>query len=176
MAKINRYGIFFILVIVAQLTGCGRTLVYQQTDFNPKDIDVITVFPLLDARQHVFAYDDFEEETEDIQLMILKRLKKKGYTFKVLNDTSTLGNIQPQMIPFLESERVRKIGPNDAHWILVPTVSALRTFGAVTPSYGEITCYIYNKYTGELVWEGSGNDVLLVRATRALMSDFPSNK
>ena len=178
MGQIEKYKIFLIVVVVFQLVGCAPklTLVYHREDFKPNNIDVITVFPVLDARRHVFVNDNFEEETEKIQELILKKLKKKGYPTKVINDTNAMGDIQPTMIPFLDSDRIREIGPSDANWILLPTVVALKTFMGATSKSGEIVCYLYEKRTGKLVWEGSGWSTDLLGAAKGLMSDLPSNK
>lgn len=179
MSQINRYSIFLAIVAVFQLVGCAPkfTLVYNQEDFKPNDIDVITVFPILDARRQVFVNDNYEEETEPIQELIVEKLKEKRYEIKVINDTNSMGNIQPTMIPFLDSDRIREIGPSDATWILLPTVSALKTFTGATYKEGELVCYLYEKRAGKLVWEGRGSSFSDLRdATKILMKDFPSNK
>jgi len=165
MIQIKKYRKFLIIIALFQVVGClptKHTLVYHQQDFNPNDIDVITVFPIitaspmLDAQSQAFA--------KDFQSLLLEELKKKGYTFNILNNTDTLGNIQPTMIPFLDSGRIREIGPNDAQWILMPTAID-----------GDVVCYLYQKATGKLMWEGSVSAINQREGIKVLMKRFPSN-
>lgn len=114
----------------------------------------------------------------------MENLKKKGYACEAIDDTNALGNIQPTQIPFLDTSRISKIGPIDANWILVPVVIELLTGQVgITRNYAEIVCYLYEKPTGKLIWEGrayfggplrkTGN---LHGAINKLMKEFPSNK
>lgn len=180
MTKIYKYKIIFIVIALCQF-GCASssyTLVYHQKDFKPHNLDVITVLPVVDARQQVFEKTNFEEETEEIQELIIKKLKKKGYACKAIYDANAMGNILPTQIPFLDASRISKIGPGDANWILLPVVIALKPFMGATTKQSEIVFYLFEKPTGELVWEGSGrlfkNDML--GATKKLLHDFPSKK
>lgn len=176
MAKIYKYIIFFIVITLFQ-SGCLKnTLIYHTKNFEPHAIDVITVLPVLDARRQVYASVDFEKETKKIQKLIVKRLKKKNYTLKVIGDTNAMGNIQPTQIPFLDADRISKIGPNDSNWILVPVVTALKNFMGANTKHAEIVCYLFEKRTGKLVWEGSGYYPELRGATKNVMRNFPSNK
>jgi len=176
MAKIYKYIIFFIIITLFQFGCVKKTLVYHTKNFEPRALDVITVLPVLDARRQVYANVDFEKETKKIQKRIVKRLKKKKYALKVIGDTNAMGDIQPTQIPFLDADRISKIGHNDSNWILVPVVTALQTFTGASSKHAEIVCYLFEKRTGKLVWEGSGRGAELIGATKNIMRDFPSNK
>lgn len=170
--------IILLIVVAALPFGCAPkfNLIYQQKDFKPDGIDVITVLPILDARRQVYSNYTFEDETGRMQALIVEKLEDKGYTPKPLDDTIALGNIHPTQIPFLDAGRVKKIGPSDANWILVPTVCELKTYTGATTKIAEIVCYLFEKQTGKLVWEGSGRSTELRAATKGLMNTFPSNK
>jgi len=176
MTNKKALALFAVILLCVALSGCAPkfNLVYQQKDFKPDDIDVITVLPILDARRQVYSNYTFEDETGKMQGLIVEKLEKKGYTPKPLDDTSALGNIHPTQIPFLDAVRVKKIGPSNANWILVPTVCELKTYAGATTKIAEIVCYLFEKRTGKLVWEGSGRSTDLRPATKGLMNTFPS--
>lgn len=177
MANIDKYKILFIVIVLCQF-GCANmfTLVYHQKDFKPNNLDVITVLPVADARRQVFEKGNFEKEIEGLQQLIVKKLDKKGYTYKVVTGTNAMGNIHPTQVPFLDAERISKIGPSEANWILLPVVLEYHPFWDAEFKYAEIACYLFEKPTGELVWEGSARYKNLKGATKKLMKEFPSKK
>lgn len=187
MAMIYKYKILFIVMLLCQLGCANYTLVYHQKDFKLQSLDNITILPLVDARRVVEQKISFEEEIEEIQELIVKKLKKKGYVCKAIIDTNFVENIQPAGIPFLDAKSIRNIGPIDAKYILLPVVVELVTAenAYLTRSKGrpvvvvraEMVCYLFEKPTGKLVWEGNAIfNKDLHGAIKKLMKEFPSKK
>lgn len=170
MAKILKNKMLLIIVVLCQFGCVTRTLVYQQKDFKPHNLNSIAVLPVIDDRIEVLEKINFEEETEKIQPLIVKKLKKKGYVSEMVDDTNAIGNIQPAQIPFLDARRIRKIGPSDANWVLLPVVYAANGYAI------GVICYLYEKQIGKLIWEGSAYHSKPKKVIKLLMKKFPSKK
>ena len=169
-----QHKIILLTISIFQLAGCANTeLVYHTRDFNSQEIDIITILPVLDARLESFVEDDFSEETEEFQSIILDELEDSGYTVNAVSDPEILENISPSQVPFLSADQVRKIDLINTSWLLLPVVIGLQTYNGVIPGFGEIVFYLFEKHSGKLVWEGSSTDSYLEGATEGLIDEFP---
>ncbi len=175
--------VLFIAIALCQF-GCLpwrlSPLVYFQEDFKADNVDSITVLPLTDARRPEQDTGlDYDKECEGVQELLREKLKEKGYTVKDFGGEDALGNIQPGQIPFLDADRIREIGPDDARWVLLPTVTRFGYDLFGTPT-AEIVCYLYEKPTGKLGWEGSVTSDKgkgpMKQAVELLMVEFPFRK
>ncbi len=170
MAKILRNKMLLVIIVLCQFGCVTHTVVYQQKDFKPHNLGSIAVLPVIDDRIEVLEKFDFEEETEGIQPLIVKKLKKKGYVSEAVDDANAIGNIQPAQIPFLDAGSISDIGPIDANYILLPVVNIANSACVA------FICYLYEKQTGELIWEGSGYHDKSNKAIKVLMKEFPSKE
>ncbi len=174
LVMINRCKLLLITISIFQLFGCANsTLVYHKTDFSSQEIDIISVLPLLDARRRAFSEDNYSEETEEIQSIIVEELEDKDYTVKVVSKSDFRENINPTQIPFMNADQIRKIDLVDTSWLLLPTVTGLQTFTGTLLGYGETVFYLFEKRSGKLVWEGSSIDGDLDDAIEDLIDEFP---
>lgn len=203
--KVSSYLIFFALIALFQI-GCSQrsfittgqkilriymktdVVIYQHKDFRPQSPDVITVLPVVDGRLIVKQGDDFEKETRGLQELIAATLKKKRYDCEVSDNANAMGGIHPSQIPFLDASHISEIGPGDSGWILVPVVNDFfRIYGApmgaamlvkytALPTHPDITCYLFEKRSGKLMWEGNATYLELKTAAQDLMHSFPAKE
>jgi hypothetical protein len=173
----KKLGTVLVIFALLMMVSCvENTNVYHHHSFSPPSVDAIAVFPVLDARRVVYVDGRFPEKSMNIQQIISKSLAKKGYNSLLFSDVTTVEDLRPSMIPFMGPDQIRKIGSSDTKWILVPTVVELGTSGIDGPKSCEIVCYLYDKSSGMLIWEGSAMTNDLEKSCDTLMGAFPSRK
>ncbi len=170
MNRKYHYQLFCVLLVFLCFACTPKpTLVYHHKDFSYQELDVITILPMIDARNVVVTNpeaDEMDEDIESYRQMIAEGLNKKEYKTRVVDDPNTIGDILPAQIPFLDASQISEIGPKDARWILLPV--------AVSDRPPDVICYLFDKTRGKLMWEGSGHSGNLEWAFKGVLHRFPN--
>lgn len=133
----------------------GKATIDHQESLDSTRIDKITILEVADGRNQVHENIDFEKETSMIQSLMIACLKQKGYECAALKDRSAMA-MSAQQVPFAESSQIRKMGPEEAQWVMVPIVENLnKTKGS--GSNCTLSCYLFDKSAGRLAWENSAS-------------------
>ncbi|MBF0121529.1 MAG: hypothetical protein HQK79_22085 [Desulfobacterales bacterium] len=180
-------------LLFSLFSGCG-TLKIIETDakfkhplFAKMGIQTITVLPVLDQRIEKTLDTKL---TENIHPVMERELKKKGYKVNLLTDPTYISSINYNTISSLSTSWVKSLGPNSVEWIMLIVVKKL--YRTMMPfigarGYADLSGYIYNKNTGEKIWESEGHgeyadglivaylvdDIALQNATTNLTQSIP---
>ncbi len=149
--------------------GCSTNwLVYQTRDINSKEIDIVYIFPVMDARQVHYRNVNFLNKTSGVQGIIATSLKNKGYESIVVPEAF---DFSIEQLYFAEKEFIQKLGPSDARWVVVPCIESL--FRVSTANYTDINLLLFDKKTMQLIWESKAFGTTVSAATSKAASFFP---
>ncbi len=172
-----------MLLVFLGLTGCApkTVLVYKQKSLDLNKIGRIAVLPPVDGRRRVQRQEDFARKTKKLQEGIVKRLNRKRYDCEARSDPDSLTYISAAQIPFADGSVIRKIKSDGTRWILIPVVYDIFNYGVTVKrssavSYAEISCYLFDKQSGKLVWDGSASGYSINNAVGNLFSKIPKRK
>lgn len=154
MRQALKYGLMALL-----LTGiCCVECAAKKKPKEPPDpkfmaIENISVLPLVDSRVGKKA----DVNLDKLQASAVNALKKKRYPVTAVTTTGEAGQIVEEDLQGAQPEWTKKLGPADSRWVMVVClgdVMTKMTFGST--GNAEVSGYLFDKQTGELVWKGKG--------------------
>jgi hypothetical protein len=144
--------------------GCAtpKPPTYQSSSFNTSSIDEIVVLSVIDARidkKKNFKWDKMlPNPTKD-------KLKGKGYRARVVLDSSLVSSITQEAVGKADPDWIRSLGPADARWIYVWSVTdvshkvvtvdspELAPLGFWGPSgHAGMAAILFDKQNGTIAW------------------------
>ncbi|MEE8327840.1 MAG: hypothetical protein V3R32_03500 [Nitrosomonadaceae bacterium] len=184
--------IFGVIIIV--LSGCAATKPVQRdaTFKHPlieeMGIQKITLLPIVDHRVDKSLNTDLNDAGGQA---IKKVVEKRGFAISIVTDQSYINGISPSDIAESSQSWVKSLGPQGSRWVLLVVVKKLYrriTFGAI--AHAELVGYLYDRNTGEKIWEGAGkgksaagilgapfvDDHALELAAKSLAQGLPVNR
>jgi len=159
-----------VCVVVSFAGGCQPTAKYMQPGFDPKQIDRVVVLPFIDHRDKPDPADNFNEVTLVGGDFLVRKLRfLKGYRAAYSSNVGAAGGYDASHLPALPDDKkkpvtvdrewVKRLGPPEARWVLVPVLDSLT--GAYLVVYGgfdaTVTIYLFDKRSGDLVWANPGS-------------------
>jgi hypothetical protein len=168
--KQNVLCLLFACAIPFIFTGCAtpKPPTYQNPAFSTSSIDEITVLSVIDARvdkKKKFKWDKMlPNPTKD-------KLKGKGYKARVILDPALVSGITQQAVERADPEWIKSLGPPDAHWIFVWSVTDVAHQVVTTDSAAEavflglwgpsgqagMAAVLFDKQEGSIVWRNDAH-------------------
>jgi hypothetical protein len=145
--KLQRFGLMFLLL--AAICAAKK----QPADPKFLAIENLSVLPLIDAR----AGKKADINVEHVQESVVKTLTRKHYSVTAASSAGDAGQIVEEDLQGAQPAFIKKLGPTEARWVLViclQDVASKVTFGST--GNAEISGYLFDKNSGELVWSGKG--------------------
>lgn len=178
MARFTKQFITGILglTILSIVGGCApvMSLTYAHRDFESLEIEKITILPILDERRRINPEDkDFPEVLDTVEMQIVERLKKLGYTVSSSHDYGSLGTPSKEQIVFSDSEFIAQIGPSDARWLLVPIMDDYFSSPNYYATRREMTVFLFDKEQRRLVLESSAMSPDMKTVVKKIIGAFP---
>ena len=173
------YGHLMIGIAVAMtLPACTKwVVIYQNPSFDARSMDRIEVTPVVDGRRRVVEKANYDKAVKPLQQRIAKLLKKRGYDSVLATHFGTRGALDADQIAFADPDTIRQLGTGQTPWVFVPVVDDyFKIGGMVSTTTSEMTAYLFNRSTGELVWEGSGMKKELKEAITDVINQLPKRK
>jgi hypothetical protein len=140
---------------------------YQNPSFNTSSIDEIAVLSVIDARvdkKKNFKWDKMLPNPTK------NKLKGKGYRARVVLDPSLVSGINQEAIDRADPSWIRSLGPPDARWIYVWSVTdvshkvvtvdspALAPLGFWGPSgQAGMAAILFDKQNGTIAWRNEAH-------------------
>lgn len=143
-----------LTLVVALLAGCAtlpvRTPVFQAANFNPAQVDKITLLPVLDLRQGKRLKLNLDAT---VRKSAAGTLKQRGYQVRI-NDTISLpANLTAVDLQNPPAAMFRVLAPLEGRWAMIFAVHDVRqkvTFGST--GNAEISAYLFDLRAARLVW------------------------
>lgn len=157
-------GLGTILILTS---GCVTTK-YKNPLFKPNDIERIVILPFMDNRKSMDPDHDILSFCSDSEAMIFSELKfEKHYRTLGSSNIGQVDEYSPAHLPredpgatdshavdplTVDTEWVKRLGPAQAKWVLVPVVEDVKRFNVLIRkgAEAEVSLYLFNKETGEL--------------------------
>jgi hypothetical protein len=146
-----------LMAVVLCLAGCTlppKQPIFQDTSFNPVDVDQIVVLPAVDLRPDKSVDMDV---TKSVAEAAESTLRSRKYKCAVAKDAKPPDVVSEDDLKKPRSEWVQSLGPSGARWIMAAAVHDLTkkiTFGA--SANAEVSTYLYDKQSGKCVWHDKG--------------------
>lgn len=117
-------------------------------------IENISVLPVLDAR----AGDKKKVNVGDIQSTVTNLLnKKKHYPASAAGNWGEAGQVAVEDLENPVPSYIKKLGPMEARWVMVVCLDDVNSkMGFGSTGNAELSGYLFDKETGELIWKGKG--------------------
>src|SRR5271157_2843517 len=118
-------------------------------------IQNILVLPMVDSR----VGEKVSVNMDKLQATAVSVLARKRYPVTWTSTIGEVGQLVEEDFENVKPEWVKKLGPPSARWVMV---ACLRDFVSKwTMTYGqastaEVSGYLFDKETGELMWKGKG--------------------
>jgi hypothetical protein len=154
--------------VLVSFFGCAtKPPTFQSASFNPTAVDEIVVLSVIDARvdkKKSFKWDKMlPNPTKD-------KLKGKGYKARVVLDPNLVSGITQEAVEKADPQWIRSLGPSDAHWLFVWSVTdvshkVLTTDSAAAAFFGfwgpsgqaGMAAILLDKQTGTIAWRNDAH-------------------
>ncbi len=155
-----RYRLGF-LVFSAALAFCQAAWAAKPPDwvsqnFNPAEIDLITVLPVVDLRRggNSQKVNDHREMKRAIRIHVGKR----RYPIERKTDLSLIEHIDSEWLKDLTPDNIQMLGPEGSRFLLLLALVELETQTALqTRTVSKMTGYLFDRTSGELLWKNTGS-------------------
>lgn len=140
------------------------------------DMQRIAVTAVVDGRRRVSKSVVYAPA--EIQTRILEILQKKGYEGIPVVGYGQRSLINKTQVALADSAFVKSLGGVGVKYVLIPVVNDISTYSELGGKHYDLSFYLFNTESGELVWNGSSYGTSLKASLTALSKDayFPRRK
>lgn len=141
----------------AVFTGCAtptRTPVYQNSRFNPAEVDRITVLPVLDLRMDKTVNLNLNKAMQGNAKSCLKQRK---YAVDLSSGEDVVSRLTEEDLQAKDTEWLKTLQASDSRWVFifaVHDVTRKLTFGST--GNAEVSAYFFDRQSGEQLWHDKG--------------------
>lgn len=154
MKRLLLYGTMaLLLTTIFSLDCAAKKKVPIPPDPKFVAIQNISVLPIVDARAGKKAGVNLDKLQESIE----KSLKRKHYSASAAGPSGITGEIAIEDVDEATPTYMKKLGSAGDRWVMVvflDDVATKMTLGST--GNAELTGYLFDKDTGELMWKGKG--------------------
>jgi len=143
----------WLVVVLTFLAGCAtqRPADYMRAGFDARQIDRITVLPVVDHR-----IDQSKPLNLDSWVLPLTEqiLKHKGYLYSVERDRSAVSDVSRDALESSPPDFIASVSPKGAKWVLLLALedsTSKMTFGST--GNAEMSGYLFDTALGQTVWK-----------------------
>jgi hypothetical protein len=160
MKDLRRITLIIVGMAVVLLAGCAtgptKQPIFLHPEFDPKNVESITILPILDRRIDKSLETDINETGKDA---IKDMLEAKKYDVNVTKEigNESIMNMTLKAINEADTSWSKRLGPSNSKWVFLAIVKKIdRDFGFHVSAEAEVVGYLYDKSTGERVWKDDG--------------------
>ena len=146
---------YLLLLVFPFLHSCAtpQEATYLVPSFDQKNVDVITILPIVDARTQRWYEINESDLQQTVSPDVEGALIEKGYSVEYSGDDAGIQCIKFGPTSKPESECLQKVGPPQSQWVLVLFLNDFRMRagygGAVTVKMSGI---LFDRKEGLMLW------------------------
>jgi hypothetical protein len=148
------------MLLCVSLSACAPKALYLHPGYADIRPHQITVLPILDHRQDKSDDVDYQEAVTKSAVAVLERKRYNVEVVSTFGDQVPPGDeVTPGDLASPNPTWLKTLGPPEARWILFLAVTHLRTMFVILGTFcnGDVEGYLFDKFTGELLWQGKGS-------------------